>query len=59
MSTMERILLKLVMIHLIILILVQGFHEMGFLKFTNKLILYEGTAGIEEQPKLNVFNSKE
>ncbi|MBS4194516.1 DUF5359 family protein [Lederbergia citri] len=59
MSTMERILLKLVMIHLIILILVQGFHEMGFLKYTNKLIIYEGTAGIEEQPKLNVFNGKE
>jgi len=56
---MERILLKLVLIHLIILILVQGFHEMGFLKYTNKLILYEGTAGIEEQPKLNVFNVKE
>ncbi|MCJ8006691.1 DUF5359 family protein [Lederbergia wuyishanensis] len=59
MNAMERILLKLVLIHLIILIVVQGFHEMGLLKYTNKLILYEGTAGIEEQEKLNVFKNED
>ncbi|MBS4199521.1 DUF5359 family protein [Bacillus sp. FJAT-49732] len=59
MNTMERILLKLVLIHLIILIVVQGFHGMGFLKYTNKLVLYEGTAGIEKQPKINVFKNED
>lgn len=59
MKAIERILFKLVIIQLIILIVVQGMiHEFPIMNYLNKLQLYEGVAGMEEQPKMDVFNLK-
>lgn len=60
MRKIERLLLKLAVIQLIILFIVQGFiHETKFIHYINKITLYEGAVGSEEQPKLNVFNVSE
>ncbi|WP_154669791.1 DUF5359 family protein [Bacillus niameyensis] len=60
MRTLDRILLKLVLVHLVFLIVVQlSFHHVSLFEYTNKLIQYEGVSGIEEQPKQDVFRMKE
>ncbi|MCJ7839445.1 YpfB family protein [Lederbergia sp. NSJ-179] len=57
MKTFERILLKLVLFHLVILIVVQTvFQNLTWFDYVNKLIQYEGVSGLEEQTKMGVFD---
>ncbi|WP_212975081.1 DUF5359 family protein [Bacillus sp. J14TS2] len=59
MKRLERIFLKLVLVHLFILIGVQMlFQHVTWFDYVNKLIQYEGVSGMEEQEKLDVFHQK-
>ncbi|MFS0644997.1 DUF5359 family protein [Siminovitchia sp. 179-K 8D1 HS] len=55
MSAFERVLCKLVIVHLLILILVQGFfHPSTYLLNLNKVFLYEGVSSGMSEPPFNL-----
>ncbi|GIN21039.1 DUF5359 family protein [Siminovitchia fordii] len=54
---LERILYKLIVFHLVILIIVQGFFKQTpIVKSLNKIYLYEGVGADIEEKKLDVFD---
>lgn len=56
MKTFERILLKLVFTHLVLLTVVQlVLHQFEIMEYANKLIHYEGVSGLEDQHRHDVF----
>jgi hypothetical protein len=59
MASIERIMLKLAIIHLILLLAVQlVMHEFGLFSNKNPLILYEGASGLKEQQEQSVIFEK-
>ncbi|WHY82873.1 DUF5359 family protein [Siminovitchia fortis] len=55
----ERILYKIIVFHLLILIIVQGFlTRTPLIKSLNKIYLYEGVGADMEEKKLDVFDDQ-